>query len=260
VSAVDPVSGATRWSYEPPFVIGAAMSDMPIFKAVSGPLLCCGDSEVRALSTADGRTRWVAKVDTGRGLAADTGVVAALSDTALVALEPGTGHVRWTYPVVQGCAWPPGPAAVSNGMVYIDDQNGNLLAIRADTGAVAWQLSGAGFDWLAATDGTLYVSDEVRACTATTGDLLWSDPLGRAATESPRGNAIGVDGATLYIGSPDHHVYGVDAATGHLDWTYAEDVTLSSAPAVAGGLVFIGTHDGYVACVSPPGGGGDAPS
>ncbi|HEX4222076.1 MAG TPA: PQQ-binding-like beta-propeller repeat protein [Pseudonocardiaceae bacterium] len=256
VIAVDPVSGSTRWSYEPPFVFGAAMPDLPIFKAVAGPLLCCGDNQVRALATADGRTRWIAKVDTERGLAGDPGVATALSDTALTALEPSTGHVRWTYPITHGSQ-----GSVANGLAYAYDQNATLLAIRADTGALAWQLADANDEWLASGNGTAYLGGgQVRAYATVTGELLWSAPIGTTAGESPRGNTIAVDGSTLYVGSPDHHVYALDAATGHVGWIYAEDVTLTSAPAVGGGLVYIGTHDGYVACIGPPGGSGHAPS
>jgi outer membrane protein assembly factor BamB len=149
---------------------------------------------------------------------------------------------------------------VAYGLVFAYDQNATLLALRADTGALAWQLADANGDWLAFGNGVAYLGGQVRAYTAATGEPLWSAPIGTTQSASPRGNTIAVDGSTLYIGSPDRHVYGLDAATGHVSWTYAEDVTLTSAPAVGGGLVFIGTHDGYVACISPPGGSGDAPS
>ena len=51
-------------------------------------------------------------------------------------------------------------------------------------------------------------------------------------------------GGTVYIGSNDHKVYALDAATGHVRWTYTTGGGVDSSPAVAGGTVNIGIHGG----------------
>ena len=48
-----------------------------------------------------------------------------------------------------------------------------------------------------------------------TSRLRWSYPIGGAVFPSPA-----VAGGTVYIGSGDHKVYALDAATGHLRWSY----------------------------------------
>ena len=50
-------------------------------------------------------------------------------------------------------------------------------------------------------------------------------------------------GGTVYIGSFDHKVYALDAATGHLRWAYTTGNIVISSPAVAGGTVYIGSED-----------------
>ena len=52
-----------------------------------------------------------------------------------------------------------------------------------------------------------------------------------------------VAGSTVYIGSDDHKVYALDAATGHVRWTYTTGSQVHSSPAVAGGAIYIGSED-----------------
>ena len=52
-----------------------------------------------------------------------------------------------------------------------------------------------------------------------------------------------VVGGTVYIGGADNSVYALDAATGHVRWTYTTGDQVYSSPAVAGGTVYIGSND-----------------
>ena len=52
-----------------------------------------------------------------------------------------------------------------------------------------------------------------------------------------------VVGGTVYIGGADNSVYALDAATGHVRWTYTTGDQVYSSPAVAGGTVYIGSDD-----------------
>jgi len=47
----------------------------------------------------------------------------------------------------------------------------------------------------------------------------------------------------VYIGSNDHNVYALNASTGEQVWNYTTGNYVSSAPAVAGGMVFVGSYD-----------------
>ncbi|TKA11826.1 serine/threonine protein kinase [Actinacidiphila oryziradicis] len=65
-----------------------------------------------------------------------------------------------------------------------------------------------------------------------TGDKVCSSPA--------------VADGTVYIGSWDHKVYALDAATGTQKWAHTTDGLVDSSPAVADGTVYIGSYDGKV--------------
>ena len=48
------------------------------------------------------------------------------------------------------------------------------------------------------------------------------------------------------IGSEDFFVYGMNAATGHVQWKYETGLGIASSPAAANGAVVIGGKDGYL--------------
>ena len=51
-----------------------------------------------------------------------------------------------------------------------------------------------------------------------------------------------VDGV-VYVGSDDHQVYALDAATGTELWRFATDDAVKSVPAVSDGVVYVGSND-----------------
>jgi outer membrane protein assembly factor BamB len=50
----------------------------------------------------------------------------------------------------------------------------------------------------------------------------------------------------VYVGALDNNVYGVNASTGAIVWSYTTGSYVESAPAVVNGVVYIGSTDGYV--------------
>ena len=54
-----------------------------------------------------------------------------------------------------------------------------------------------------------------------------------------------VAGGTVYVGSWDDKVYALDAATGHLHWSYEAGDAVNS-PVVAGGIVHVGSFHSTV--------------
>jgi len=47
----------------------------------------------------------------------------------------------------------------------------------------------------------------------------------------------------IYVGSGDDKVYALDAATGHVRWSYPTANSIFSSPVVAGDKVYIGSED-----------------
>jgi outer membrane protein assembly factor BamB len=219
-------------------------------------VVCYGGSgKIRALGANDGRTRWTADADAKRGLAGGGDLVVAVSEAALTGLDAVGGRTRWTYPLEIALA----PPLVGGGLVYAADSQGGLRAVRADTGTVAWAKPDFG-SALAAGDaaavaydgnGILYASSgrgQVFALRAGTGDVLWSRSL-------DHDGVLGLAGDTVCaaVGAAST-LYGLDAATGRVRWTYPADMNRRYGPVAAAGLVFIGTRDGNVAALAPQAG------
>jgi outer membrane protein assembly factor BamB len=57
-----------------------------------------------------------------------------------------------------------------------------------------------------------------------------------------------VAGSRVYIGSNDGRFYVLDLATGKPVWQYESGSPMTASPAVASGVVVIGTNDGTIIC------------
>jgi outer membrane protein assembly factor BamB len=53
----------------------------------------------------------------------------------------------------------------------------------------------------------------------------------------------------IYIGSFDGRLYALDARTGQEKWSFKTDGEVYSSPAVAGGVVYFSSTDGYLYAV-----------
>jgi len=54
----------------------------------------------------------------------------------------------------------------------------------------------------------------------------------------------------VFVGSEDDHLYAIDAKTGAEQWRVATGKDVHSSPAVADGVIYIGSQDGYVYAVA----------
>ncbi len=60
------------------------------------------------------------------------------------------------------------------------------------------------------------------------------------------GSSPAVANGVVYVGSGDANVYALNASTGALIWKYTTGRYIDSAPAVANGVVYIASGDGYL--------------
>lgn len=160
--------------------------------------------------------------------------------------------------------------AVVNGVVYVGSNDGNLYALRAADGSLAWKFAArlAVSSSPAVADGLVYVSSvdgKIYAVSASTGELKWKFATGGERRFSAPGihgippatemmpdpfdvflSSPVVAGGRVYIGSGDHNVYALDAATGTLVWKHQTGDVVHASPAVADGVVYIGSWDRYM--------------
>jgi outer membrane protein assembly factor BamB len=122
-----------------------------------------------------------------------------------------------------------------------------LLCLNATTGAEIWRIPvdfistdpavANGILYIAGSKGTFYALD------AYTGNMIWTYPL--EASPSSSGSTPAVYGGIVYIGSFwDGNVYALNASNGRKIWNYTTGAFVESSPAVAYGIVYIGSDDG----------------
>jgi outer membrane protein assembly factor BamB len=245
VYALDAVSGAKRWAFQTRGVVHAspAIADNAVY-------IGSFDGSFYALDAVTGELRWRFK----------------------------TVGDRW-FPKgeVQGSA------AVAGGTVFFGSRDYNVYALDARTGTGLWNRKIAN-TWVISTpaikDGVIFLGTSdghtFEAMDAESGAVRWTFPVNLNVFSSP-----GVAGDTVYFGCFNGMLYALDAATGKERWRYATpassancgavldatgavrpevwgkglaeayDTILSlgsvlSSPAVADGVVYFGSADGYL--------------
>jgi outer membrane protein assembly factor BamB len=175
--------------------------------------------------------------------------------------EPQSPQVRpaWTFeagsPLWAG-------ATVADDVVYAGGDNGRLHALEARTGKERWSFAAGGpirtratvvgaDVYFQADDGALY------RLSAASGQELWrvrvvEKPIERLPFDNPKsrfdrfGSDVAVAGGRLYVGTHDGRLVALDPARGERLWEFAAGDAVLSAPTVANGRVYFGSYDGFV--------------
>ena len=160
-------------------------------------------------------------------------IVFANEADQVVALDAATGKFKWQYKgetpeqyTLRGHAG----VTVDSDLMYTGFSNGTIVALRKDTGSVAWSTSLKGdFDKFMDVDATpLVIGDKVYATSSSggvyavdkaTGQIRWRMPFYDAAQPSEFGNVGGIttDGKMLYVSVAELGTYAVDF-NGNVVW------------------------------------------
>ncbi|MGP3924024.1 protein kinase domain-containing protein [Streptomyces sp. 8N616] len=284
LEALDPASGATRWSKD------VSAYEGRVYHAGDTVLLVSGDGTVRALRGATGEERW-RRPYAGRGLPVftayrkggggrdgdgngkvQTAYGTATSDdgshTFVTAIDPATGDTRWQR-TLTGYLTPVGTAANGKSLLLTssDLQQRTDAVVRYDPGSrrerrvpLAVPLdsvtTGVHGDTvhLLAHGGTLMAVDTLRSAPAADPERaeLW-----RMETSVSNASQLAATADRLYFTAADGRLLAIDARRGVLagqtpprmnpeNRGYAAAVP---APVVAGGRVFGAAPDGTVFAV-----------
>jgi len=206
--------------------------------------------QIIALNATTGRELWSTEkafsYSYGQVPAVVNGVLYIASDDQwLDAHDAITGTLLWRTKL-QGGADPVYSAAVVAGIVYVgpslNNVGGALQAVDAVTGKWLWSspwpfedsppVVAAGVVFVGSING-------VGALDAKTGQPLWF--ANYHTNESF--DSLAVANGVLYAGTSMGNLYGIEARTGNLLWTYpfAND---EPAPIVANGTVYVGLNSG----------------
>lgn len=153
----------------------------------------------------------------------DGGVVyVGSADHSLYAIRFADGRLRWSFQTGGAVNSTP---AVAGGRVYFGSVDGTIYALDAKTGKPVWRYKTRG-EQRFTSRGLVTPPTQV---SADAFDVLLSSPA--------------VVAGTVYVGSGDHNVYALDAATGKPRWRFETGDVVHSSPAVSGGDVYIGSFD-----------------
>ncbi len=211
----------------------------------------------------------------------DERLIVADRDGMVTALDAGTGRVLWQHAMGGGVVSAP---ALALGRVFVVDLAGTLVALDAATGEVMDQATiGASRAPITVSEGKLYVGDEegkLHAFTALSLDSLWTFSIADVSEQAPRTNmslpitcetkphparairtAASVHADHVIVGSMNHYVYAVDErgnpdGTTSVAWRYKTADIVTATPLIdpATMQVYVAGYDEKVISLAVNGG------
>jgi outer membrane protein assembly factor BamB len=153
------------------------------------------------------------------------------------------GNVKWVFNSIKPLESAP---IIKDGIVYVTNQEGKVIALNENSGELIWEHSTTGE--LESTpviaEGILYYGGEngiLTALSAEDGKEIWT-----FRTEGPLLGSILVHKGELYFGSGDHNLYALDALTGEERWRFATRGWIINTPAISGDMLVLSSLDGRV--------------
>ena len=137
------------------------------------------------------------------------GLAVATGKARVVGLDPVTGRVLWTVARADG---PLGTPAIDPSV----GTHGVVVFVEGDEAA----------------------KSAVAALDPSTRERLWTTPVSDVVIGSPT-----IDAGTVFLGARDRSVYAIDALSGKIRWKRITSGSVNTAPAVAGGRVFVTSLD-----------------
>ena len=163
-----------------------------------------------------------------------------IKDSYVSAFNAATGKQLWRSDKIGN--YIPAPPTVTNNVVYIGSQDGNLYAFDATSGKRLWRYNAGGAMYASpqVTDGVVYVGitatstanpagsstdtttsqSAIAAVLASNGTQLWKHPL-----DQYEGTSLVVSQHVIYVGAGSDFVYALSATNGAQIWRYTDSAT-----------------------------------
>lgn len=246
VHALNAKTGRKIWNYTVEVGLYAlSVADGMVFIGAT-------DHKVYALNETTGDQIW--NYTTGWRVnscpAAAEGIVFIGSEDGNVyALNETTGTIIWNYTTGRGVGSSP---AIDNGMLFIGSSDYNVYALNTTTGVKIWSFKTDYYveSTPAVVDNMVFIASighknaHMYALNETTGTMIWKFTVENPTGFLPLGwSSPALAEGMVFIGSGDHNVYALNKTNGKEIWSYETGGGVNSSPAVANGMVFIGSHD-----------------
>lgn len=249
-----------------------------------GKVFVVAGTELYALNGTNGATVWgPIEIGTYPSIAYESGRVIAINRNGLLrGFDAANGAQQWSTQLIgQSFTSPPSPMG---GTVYVNSFS-TLYAVSAQDGSVKWSAANMGGEHSspAVTTTALYVSYSCNALALApaTGNVLWNlqsncfggggrTPVYYNGRVYIRNNDLGNLALDAVTGTPVAEIVSVpapafhgstgfflnistlearDISSGALKWSFTGDGSLSSAPIVVNGVVYIGSTSGKLYAV-----------
>lgn len=158
-----------------------------------------------------------------------------------VSAVPHDLKVLWTYEAGDSIE---SSAAITNGVVYVGSQSGELAALSLSNGSVRWKYKTTGpigESSPCVSNGVVYIGDlngTVHAIRASDGRAVWTFKTNGEVKSSPV-----VAGDRLLIGSYDEHLYCLSISNGSLIWKFRTQGPVHCTAGVSNGVAHIAGCD-----------------
>jgi outer membrane protein assembly factor BamB len=146
------------------------------------------------------------------------------ADQNMYAVNVSDGSLRWKFATEGPVNSSP---AYYNQAVFFSSVDGRVYAVNTETGKARWSFATAG--------ERRFTAPGIHGAIPRTE--LMPDPFDVFLSSPAIANGV------VYVGSGDHDVYALDAATGELRWKFATGNVVHASPAVANGTVYVGSWD-----------------
>jgi outer membrane protein assembly factor BamB len=238
--ALNSTNGATLWG---PFDLGPN----PSIAYDSGRVFAINNSGLlRGFDATSGTQVWTRQLS-GQAFtsppSAMAGTIYVGGVSTLYAVNAQDGTIKWSTPNAGGDH---SSAAVTTGGVYVSYTCNNAFALSPSTGAILWHHTSTCFGGGGSTpvfyNGRVYIRDLVLA------NLALDSGVGIPVAEFLAGPAPAFHGSTGFFltGST---LEARDISSSTVKWSFTGDGTLSSAPIVVNGFVYIGSLSGKLYAV-----------
>ena len=147
-----------------------------------------------------------------------------------------------------------GSPVVHEGIIYVASYDGVITAVNLENGEILDRLiiaeqlvGGVTFHdkklFVGSSDGSMHALEVLRDGKMT---RLWEWPGKSSNYEATRPgiwSSPATHNGTVFFGSLDHKVYGLDSSTGEEIWAFTTNAAVAASPVVYGGTVFVGSFD-----------------